>query len=259
MFSRGSRGRGTGRHARGSRDGAASPPPTETAVPSADDGATAEVTGDATASGPYDIADAPEAKRLDLGALKLPSVPGVEVRVQANQQGTVQQIYLVRGESALQLGAFAAPRTEDIWDEVRAEIKQSLIADGGTATERPGEYGTELHARVRTQQGQRDLRFVGVSGPRWLVRAVFQGPAATDSEQAAPLLQCLRGLVVERGDEPRPVREPLPLRLSPEMAAQAQRRAAAQAAGGPAGGAPAPPPGQASAGPQRPPASGNGG
>lgn len=192
--------------------------------------------------GPYDISEAPTGvARLDLGSLKIPSVPGVEVRVQANQEGRVQQVYLLHQDSVLQLGAFAAPRSESIWDEVRDEIRKQLFNDGVAAEEVPGDYGTELRARVRTPQGLRDLRFLGISGPRWLIRAVFQGPAAVDPSRAAPLLECLRQVVVERDGEARPVKEPLPLRLSAELAAQiAQQRAAT--------GGQAPPPAGQSAG-----------
>jgi hypothetical protein len=129
----------------------------------------------------------------------------------------IQQIALVQGDNALQLGVFAAPRTEGIWDEVRAEIRKSLFADGVAAEEVSGRWGTELRARLRTPEGINDLRFVGVDGPRWMVRAVFQGPVAIDPTQGGALLECLTGLVVRRGDEARPVREPLPLRLPDEM------------------------------------------
>jgi Protein of unknown function (DUF3710) len=191
--------------------------------------------------GPYDVTQAPAGvTRLDLGSLKIPSVTGVEVRVQANQQGNVQQVFLVHGDSALQLGAYAAPRTESIWDEVREEIRKSLFADGVAAEDVPGEYGMELRARVRTPQGLKDLRFVGVSGPRWLLRAVYNGPAALDPVSAAPLAECLRGVVVDRGDEAKPVKEPLPLRLSQEMASQIQDQQAAGAEPA-APAAPAPP------------------
>jgi hypothetical protein len=176
---------------------------------------------DGGADGPYDITEAPATgRRLDLGSLRIPSVAGVEVRVQANQDGAVQQVYLVHGESVLQLGVFAAPRTDPIWDEVRAEIRAKLFDDGVAVEEVDGAYGAELRARVRTQEGLKDLRFVGVNGPRWMVRAVFQGPAAVDPHQAGPLAECLRGLVVNRGDQARPVKEPLPLRLSAELSAQ---------------------------------------
>ena len=221
-----SRGRGSGgRHhkaddsRRAERRGRSSPDEFDLA-PEAD-----EADLEATETGPYDIADAPDGvDRLDLGSLQIPSVDGVEVRVQASQEGAVQQVVLVHGASALQLGVFAAPRTSGIWNDVRAEIRKSLFDDGVAAEEVPGEFGTELRARVRTPDGLTDIRFVGIDGPRWMVRAVYQGPAAVDPEAAGPLAVCLHGLVVDRGKEAMPVREALPLRLPREAA----ERAAAQ-------------------------------
>ncbi|MEU8068623.1 MULTISPECIES: DUF3710 domain-containing protein [unclassified Micromonospora] len=180
----------------------------------------AEETPSAPDRGPYDVSEAPDAPRLDLGSLRIPAVPDVEVRVQADPQGVIQQVVLVHGQNALQLGVFAAPRSEGIWDEVREEIRQSLVGDGATAQEVEGEHGPELRARVRTPDGPTDLRFVGIDGPRWMVRGVFQGAAATDPAAAGPLAACLDGLVVDRGQEAKPVREPLPLRLPREVAEQ---------------------------------------
>jgi Protein of unknown function (DUF3710) len=173
--------------------------------------------------GPYDVEEAPEGvERLDLGSLQIPAIAGVEVRVQADAEGQVQQVILVDGESALQLGVFAAPRSEGIWDEVLADIRKQLFSDGVAAEEVDGDYGIELRARVRTPEGVTDLRFVGIDGPRWMVRGVYQGPAAVDPGAAGSLTECLRGLVVDRGVEAMPVREPLPLRLPREMAEQAR-------------------------------------
>ncbi|MEV0426295.1 DUF3710 domain-containing protein [Micromonospora sp. NPDC050495] len=180
----------------------------------------AEESPQTSSRGPYDVSEAPDAPRLDLGSLQIPAVPDVEVRVQADPQGVIQQVVLVHGPNALQLGVFAAPRSEGIWDEVREEIRQSLFNDGAAAQEVEGEYGTELRARVRTPEGVTDLRFVGIDGPRWMVRGVFQGDAATDPAAAGPLAACLDGLVVDRGQEAKPVREPLPLRLPREVAEQ---------------------------------------
>ncbi|WP_435121153.1 DUF3710 domain-containing protein [Micromonospora tulbaghiae] len=180
----------------------------------------AEETPSAPDRGPYDVSEAPDAPRLDLGSLQIPAVPDVEVRVQADPQGVIQQVVLVHGQNALQLGVFAAPRSEGIWDEVREEIRQSLVSDGATAQEVEGEHGPELRARVRTPDGPTDLRFVGIDGPRWMVRGVFQGAAAADPSAAGPLAACLDGLVVDRGQEAKPVREPLPLRLPREVAEQ---------------------------------------
>jgi Protein of unknown function (DUF3710) len=175
--------------------------------------------GPAPEHGPYDSRHAPAGvQRLDLGSLLIPAVEGVEVRVQANPDGGVEQIVLVHGNSALQLGVFAAPRSEGIWDEVRGEIVAAMKADGAAPQEFDGPYGVELAARVNTPEGPADVRFVGVDGPRWMVRALFQGLAAADPNQEGVLGECLRGLVVVRDEEARPVREALPLRLPREMA-----------------------------------------
>jgi hypothetical protein len=224
--------RRSGRHSADSR-----PSPDEVETP---------VEDEAPATGPWDLSDAPEdVELLDLGSLKIPVVEGVEIRVQAGPDGAIQQIILVHGESALQLAVFAAPRTEAIWDEARADIKSSLFNDGVAVEEEDGEYGTELRARVRTPEGMNDLRFVGIDGPRWMIRAIYQGPAAVDPPTAAgPLAECLRNVVVDRGREAMPALEALPLRLPKDVAeqAQAQQEAAAADAGGAAGGGPKPAP-----------------
>ncbi|MFI5888644.1 DUF3710 domain-containing protein [Actinoplanes sp. NPDC051513] len=180
--------------------------------------------------GPWDSRHAPEGvQRLDLGSLQIPAIEGVEVRVQANPDGGVEQVVLVDGDSALQLGVFAAPRTDGIWDEVRAEIAQAMTADGVSPRELQGPYGVELTARVNTPEGPADVRFVGVDGPRWMVRALYQGAAAADPGREGALGEVLSGLVVVRDAEARPVREALPLQLPKEMhdeaaAAQAQEQ-----------------------------------
>jgi hypothetical protein len=216
-----SRSRGGGRHSAGRRTrdqfGAG---------PLSDDGSADDRSGDDDGElpdyGPFDVSEAPDGvERLDLGSLKIPAVDGVEVRLQADPDGQVQQVMLVSGDSALQLGVFAAPRSDGIWDEVRGDIRSQLFTDGVAAEEAEGEYGTELRARVRTPEGLTDLRFIGVDGPRWMVRAVYQGTAALDPSAAAALTECLRGVVVERGSEAMPVREPLPLRLPREVAERA--------------------------------------
>lgn len=212
---------GTGRHSlpasAGHRD-LASPP----SVPLVPVAATIQL----PAAGPYDLAQAPAGvTRWDLGSLKIPALPGVQLRIQAGQDGTVRRAILLEGRSALHLVAFAAPRTDPIWHEIREELRASLVAQQAEVQDAVGELGPELRARVPVTGGYKLLRLAGVDGPRWLVRADFHGPAALDADAAGQLNACLRGLVVDRGSEPRPVREPLPLRLSEAMAAQIQGQA----------------------------------
>ena len=240
-----SRGRGTGRHqkpAGATRPGRSRPGgparPDEVDLSVETDGSVDPATQGAD-DGPYDVTEAPEANRLDLGSLRIPVVEGVDIRVQANPDGLVQQVVLVHQDSLLQLTVLAAPRSTGIWDEVREEIRTSLQSDGARAEEHEGDFGTEVRARVRIQGGgQADLRFIGVDGPRWMIQAMYQGRAATDPAAAGPLDTCLRGLVVDRGREAMPVRDALPLRLPREMAEQAQAQAQAQQAQGGINGTP---------------------
>jgi len=175
------------------------------------------------AFGPYDVTQAPsdDRARLDLGALQVPAVPGVEIQLQAGPQGQVQRVLLAHEASQLQLGVYAAPRTQGIWDEIRAEMVSSLAQGGGRPREVDGEYGTEVRAQVRESGGGViDVRHVGIDGPRWFVHGIFVGAAAIDPDRSGPLRDVLHGLVVDRGNEARPVREALPMRLPPEAAAE---------------------------------------
>ena len=184
--------------------------------------------------GPWDVADAPEVEtaRLDLGALQITVAPDTEVRLEVSPEGEVVAATLVHGESALQLNAFAAPRTEGIWAEVRAEIRDALNSGGGQAQEAEGVFGTELHAAVPTEvPGQGAVpapaRFVGVNGPRWFLRGLVTGPAATDDAAALPLLKAMKQVVVVRGADPMAVRDPLPLVLPPDAVQMAAEQMAA--------------------------------
>ena len=179
--------------------------------------------------GPWDVDDAPadEVERLDLGGMRVPLPPGTEVRVDVGPDGEVVAATLVQGQSSMQVSAFAAPKSTGIWDEVRAEIAQSLVRTGGRAQDVPGPHGPELFAAVPVQGGRAaPARFIGVDGPRWFLRALLTGPAAQSRSVAEPLEQALRSVVVVRGSEAMAVRDPLPLRLPREVAEQAARQAA---------------------------------
>lgn len=179
--------------------------------------------------GPWDDADAPsdEVNRIDLGALLIPVPADTEVRVDVSPEGEVVAATLVRGESAMQVNAFAAPRSYGIWAEVREEIAVALRESGGHADDAQGPHGLELHAAVPTDlPGQgvvlAPARFLGVDGPRWFLRALLTGPAATDEAASAGLLAALKDVVVVRGTDPMAVRDALPLRLPKEVAAGAE-------------------------------------
>ena len=189
------------------------------AAPGAASGAGAGNTA-APATGPWDVSDKPsEEGYVDLGALRVPSAPGLQLRLEVEDKTQrVVAVTLDLNGSSLQLQAFAAPRSETLWDEIRGQIGKSVGSQGGTVDERDGVFGTELMAKVPAQapdgsKGFRVARFVGVDGPRWFLRGVFGGPAALDPQAAGPLEAAFRNVVVVRGEQPLPPKDLLQLRL----------------------------------------------
>ncbi|WP_246117279.1 DUF3710 domain-containing protein [Cellulomonas composti] len=171
-------------------------------------------------NGPWDETEEPASRaRVDLGALLVPGVPGMELRMEIDKtSGTVSAATVAIDGSTLQLQAYAAPRTEGIWSQIRAEIRESVLAQGGAADDLPGPFGRELLARLpaRTPEGRtghRPARFLGVDGPRWFLRGVVTGRAAVEPEAARVLEDVFGGVVVVRGTEARPPRDLLALRL----------------------------------------------
>lgn len=187
--------------------------------------------GDESATaGPWDVEDQPElGDRVDLGVLRIPKQPGLQLRIELDRAtSTPIAVTLGHGGSALQLQVFAAPRSGSLWEEVRPELAQSIADRQGTCDDVPGVFGRELIARMPVTtpggSGTRPVRYIGVDGPRWLIRGIVTGPAALGREEAQLLEDVLRGTVVVRGREAHPPRENLPLTLptaKPQAAAAA--------------------------------------
>jgi hypothetical protein len=189
-----------------------------------EDAAGGTVPATAGGVGPWDEdQDVPARERIDFGSLLVPADGGVQVHVSVleNQPAWVT---VVRGESGLQLQAFAAPKSGGLWDEVRHEIADEVARSGGQSIEADGPFGVELVARITPTDpvhggrpgGLEPVRFLGVDGPRWFLRGLINGPAASYEDQARPLEQVFADVVVVRGDHPVPPRELLEIRLPDE-------------------------------------------
>ncbi|MBD5787677.1 DUF3710 domain-containing protein [Cellulosimicrobium terreum] len=175
---------------------------------------------DGSDRGPYDSSQVSErGPRIDLGAVWLPGVPGMELRMEVDKKTQrITGVAVAVAGSGLQVQAFAAPRTEGIWDEIRGEIAASVTKQGGTVDDVPGTFGRELIARLPAtspdgRQGVRPARFVGVDGPRWFLRGVLTGKAAVDQQEARLLESVFSNIVVVRDQSPRPPRDLLTLHL----------------------------------------------
>jgi Protein of unknown function (DUF3710) len=181
------------------------------------------------AAGPWDAAAGyPDGERMDFGSLLVPLRDGFDIQVSLEQEPGIW-IAVVYGNSAIQLQAFAAPKTTGLWEEVRQEIAAEAAKSGGQSEEGDGPFGPEILVRLSQgpasqstggQPGVEALRFMGADGPRWFLRGLISGPAAQQPELAQPFEEIFADVVVVRGDHAQPPRQPLDIQL-PEEARQA--------------------------------------
>ena len=212
--------------------------------------------------GPYDVNEVDsidsteESPKIDLGSLILTAVPGSELRLQvAEETGEIVSAMLVietvvdegfaklspveplasaikkpqSYSSALELGAYAAPRSGGLWAELRDEISQSATEAGGTASIGEGPFGVELRRLIPVttpdgEEGYQPSRMWVAEGPRWLLRGIVYGQAAIeddiDSPVVADVLSAFRQVIVRRGDEPMAPGDLLPLTMPTNVVQQ---------------------------------------
>lgn len=178
--------------------------------------------------GPWDVDDdnIPDYDDyLDIGSLYLPFLQGIELRLKGNRQtNQILGATITWGDSSLELEAFAAPKSFGLWDDVRSDL---MDANHG-AEEQDGTFGKELILPVSIGKKVLKTRIVGVDGPRWMLRGVFSGPAATDpdSEEKKTLDKYFSDVVVERGEEPLAPRDLIPMHPPIGPAERAKQAAA---------------------------------
>jgi hypothetical protein len=165
-----------------------------------------------------DSVDSDGVTRLDFGAVRVPAVDGMQVRAEIDDDEQVVAVSVMLDDTVLQLQAFAAPKSENLWDEVRQEIAEGIRGNQGKAREADGPFGRELHAEVVvTDESGKTLRqparFIGIDGPRWFLRGVITGAGANEQPKAEAVEQVFAGVQVERGDHAAAPRAPLPLSL----------------------------------------------
>ncbi|OIV38092.1 hypothetical protein BIV57_07485 [Mangrovactinospora gilvigrisea] len=187
--------------------------------PGAEDAARQSLPPAPRPEGPWDATELQDAAegRVDLGGLLVPAVQGMELRVEVAGDAIVAAT-VVLGQSSIALQAFAAPRTEGLWGEIRAEIASSITQQGGTVDELEGTLGWELRAQIPVplpngSSGVQQVRFVGCDGPRWFLRGVIAGQGAAQPQTAEVLENVFRSTVVVRGEGPMAPRDPIVLQL----------------------------------------------
>jgi hypothetical protein len=175
---------------------------------------------DRATEGPFDASEAnPARPYVDLGGLKILPREGLHLRLEV-EEGTnrVVAVGLDYAKSTLQVQAFAAPRSTGLWHEIREQIEDQILKQGGKSTVQNGPFGPELIAGVPAlaqdgTQGLRVARFIGVDGPRWLLRGVVAGEAIQNPAARTAIEELFRSVVVVRGSQPMPPRDLIPLSI----------------------------------------------
>lgn len=176
---------------------------------------------DRRTAGPLDVSEVQGVRPyIDFGSLRVPSRDNLQMRLEVEE--STQRIVAVSMDyegSSLQLQAFAAPKTEGVWHEIRGQMRQSISEQGGETEERVGSFGPELIAKMPLvdesgkKTGHRLARFIGVDGPKWFLRGVIGGAALNDARAAANIDDLFRSVVVVREDAPLPPKDLLTLTL----------------------------------------------
>lgn len=176
---------------------------------------------DRKSAGPFDLSEVSQViPYVDFGSIRVPSRENLQLRLEV-EEGS-QQIVAISMDylgSSLQLQAFAAPRTEGVWHEIREQMQQGIMAQGGEIEERVGSLGPELIARIPlldetgVKAGHRLARFIGVDGPKWFLRGVIGGAALNDARAAADIDDLFRSVIIVRGETPLPPKDLLPLTI----------------------------------------------
>jgi hypothetical protein len=160
---------------------------------------------------------------LDLGAVFLPNIPGLEVHLDLDpRSGKGKSVSLHLNMTIAEVQIFAAAVNDDLWATMRDAITSGLRDQKVDCSVEMGRFGTEIHAVMPTvdldgNAHVQPVRFVGVRGTRWLVRAVISGDGALMSAQpkadvGQDIDDVISQLVINRGEDPLPPGERLALR-----------------------------------------------
>lgn len=175
---------------------------------------------DRATNGPLDSAEAGVLQpHLNFGSLRI--TPSQAIGIRADLDENTKRVVAVTLEASgqrLQLQAFAAPKTEGLWLDALAAMEASIAKQGGQVSRIEGALGPELRAEVvlPAGAGRRTVRYVGVDGPRWMLRGAMLGDKIFNDENYRQLIQLFRAVVVDRGDSPLPPNELLPLTIPQE-------------------------------------------
>ncbi|WP_019203235.1 DUF3710 domain-containing protein [Tsukamurella sp. 1534] len=181
--------------------------------------------------GPYDLSlledeEGLDEGRLDLGSIILAMPQESQLQVEMSPEGAPVGVHVDTPVGRITPGVFAAPKKGGQWREVVTELTDSLRENGAQVTIEDGHWGRE----VVGVQPDGVLRFIGVDGPRWMVRFVVASPEQASEQAAQTARAMIAETVIRRGTDPRPARDHLEIELPSELVQQLQQAMADQQA-----------------------------
>lgn len=187
--------------------------------------------------GPFDKSAVPDVEAfykdlgygyLNLGTIVLGIPPNAQLNAALSQDGT-PEFHVVSEAARVIPRAFSAPRSGGQWRTFMSSIREQLDKQGATTFHEDGPWGRELLA----EQSNAMLRLIGVEGPRWMleVRVVSTKDKAEEAMEQAR--EIVGRFIVNRGTDPMPAGELLPMDIPEEITAslnQARQQLAQQQA-----------------------------
>lgn len=173
--------------------------------------------------GPFDVSEASSLENvIDFGAIKLPNLNrnlSIKVELEEDTRRLVA-LTLQTETSMLQVSLFSAPKNSTVWQEVLEVLTSSLESQNAQVNSIIGSFGRELLVvmQVPNEDGSsalQQIRFIGVDGPRWLLRGSITGEALNNLTEQAEIERIFRSIIVDRGAEALPPRELVPLTMPP--------------------------------------------
>lgn len=147
---------------------------------------------------------------LDLGLVQIPLLFDPEIRLNIDQESMlVVGFAIIIGSSMAEVQLFARAKDELLWPEVRDDLVRALTEQGIQHEVVIGEFGSEVRTVMPLQDIDgnnvlQSVRFVGVDGDRWFLRAAISGAAAVSEIEINQMDQLIANIKVERGIHPMP-------------------------------------------------------
>ena len=162
---------------------------------------------------------------VNFGSVLIPKLDGLDVTVQIDQQSKqLTSFSLIYANTIAKVEIFAAAKEHSSWADIRFEIAARLEETQVQPKISTGSFGPQITAVMPTfdEQGKvivQAIRFLGIDGDRWFLRATISGAGAVDFDAAHQVDEIIAKLVIDRGDEPMAPGSRLPITFPSNEAA----------------------------------------